>query len=321
MAKRYSYEEFKQIITELSECKVLTPPSDFKGASSKVLLQCPCGNEFQTDLSHFRNQNQRQCQTCGRRSSTAKARLSREDLDAKLAEFGCEYISGEYQNRRSKIEIRCSCGHNRHIAMNSVLYQSFSGLCGPCAIRRQHDGTRLSVEDVRILMAAKGLTLISTEYENAKTPLKLRCGCGQEFVSSYDLIQQKVKKPCCRVCSGRISSGEKAVATWLEENGFAYEREKTFPGCQGPYRQRYRFDFYIPEKNLCIEYDGQGHFKVVNYSGKLGQETLTRTLWDTQERDFLKDQFCAENGIDLIRISYDEINDIPEILRDKLIPR
>lgn len=321
MSKIYTFEDAKRIVRELSDCEILSAPDDFKGVTSKLRLKCGCGAEFTADLHHFRTQNQRQCPTCGRKQAASKVRITPEDLNSRLRALGCAYVSGAYENRRSKLTIRCSCGHLRTISMNSVLYaRNFSGLCKECSARKQHDTTRMDIEDVRILLATKGLTLLSDEYKNARTPLRLRCSCGREFSSCYDLLSQGAKKPCCRVCSSRVSSGERAVSDWLVSRGFRFEREKTFPGCRIGSRPL-RFDFYLPDENLCIEYDGQGHFQIVNYSGAGTEEHLTRVLWDTQERDLAKDRFCADNGIRILRISYDEFDQIPEILSDTLIPR
>ena len=321
MSKIYTFEDAKRIVSELSECEILSDRTEFKGVTSKLRLRCACGTEFTTDLHHFRSQNQRQCTVCGRRNAVRKTRISLDELNERLRSIGCEYVSGVYESRRSKLTIRCSCGHLRTIAMNSVLYaKNFSGLCEECSTRKQHDAYRMDIEDVRILLATKGLVLLSSEYVNARTPLRLRCSCGREFSSCYDLISQGAKRPCCRVCSSRVSSGEQAIADWLSGHGIRYEREKTFPGCRKGSRP-YRFDFFLPDENLCIEYDGQGHFQIVNYSGKDNKDTLTRVLWDTQERDLAKDRFCADSGIRILRISYDEYDRIPEILRDTLIPR
>lgn len=322
MSKIYTFEDAKRIITELSDCELLSTPEDFRGVTSKLQLRCACGNEFQVDLHHFRTQNQRQCPSCGRRNMTTKNQTPFEVICSRLESIGCKYVSGEYVNRRSKLTIRCTCGHLRTISMNSVFYakKPFSGLCKECSVRKQHDHSRMDIEDIRVLLAAKGLVLLSDEYENARTSLLMKCSCGREFRSCYDLLSRGGKRPCCRVCSNRISSGEQVIADWLVEHGVPYEREKTFPGCRTGSKP-FRFDFYLPDQNLCIEYDGQGHFQIVNYSGRETEEKLTRVLWDTQERDFRKDQFCADNGIDILRISYDEFNKIPQILSDKLIPR
>ena len=60
------------------------------------------------------------------------------------------------------------------------------------------------------------------------------------------------------------------------------------------------FDFYLPDYNLCIEYDGEQHFKPLKHFG--GEKDLT----ERQENDKIKTNYCLENKISLLRIRYDE---------------
>ena len=73
-----------------------------------------------------------------------------------------------------------------------------------------------------------------------------------------------------------------------------------------------RFDFYIRKLNLIIEYDGQQHFEPVEKFG--GQDAFKRT----QYRDDIKNKYCLENGINLIRIPYWDYKNIEKILDEKL---
>lgn len=50
-----------------------------------------------------------------------------------------------------------------------------------------------------------------------------------------------------------------------------------------------KFDFYLPDYNLCIEYQGQQHYIPVNYWG--GLEGLKRN----QEYDLLKKNYCRKS--------------------------
>lgn len=68
------------------------------------------------------------------------------------------------------------------------------------------------------------------------------------------------------------------------------------------------FDFYLPDYNTCIEYDGELHYKAVDYFG--GDDALS----NTKCRDEIKTQYCKENNIKLIRIPYWEFDNIEEIL-------
>ena len=72
------------------------------------------------------------------------------------------------------------------------------------------------------------------------------------------------------------------------------------------------FDFYLPEYNILIEYDGKQHF-ILNSFGK--------DMWhfvDIKIRDTVKNVYCENNNIELIRIPYWEFNDIENILKDRI---
>ena len=73
------------------------------------------------------------------------------------------------------------------------------------------------------------------------------------------------------------------------------------------------FDFYIENQNLLIEYDGEPHFKEVKYlGGKKGFQLR-------QKNDKIKNEYCLNNNINLLRISYNEIKDIPFILKNNIV--
>lgn len=60
-------------------------------------------------------------------------------------------------------------------------------------------------------------------------------------------------------------------------------------------------DYYIPRLKLALEYDGQQHFEFI----KFFHRTL-QGFTDSKKRDTLKDTWCRENGITLIRIPHDK---------------
>jgi hypothetical protein len=64
--------------------------------------------------------------------------------------------------------------------------------------------------------------------------------------------------------------------------------------------ERQRFDVYIPNLKLAIEYQGRQHYEPVPFFG--GQRGLEKT----QERDRRKADLCRENGVDLIYFHYTE---------------
>jgi very-short-patch-repair endonuclease len=100
-------------------------------------------------------------------------------------------------------------------------------------------------------------------------------------------------------------------------NKIKFVREKSFYDCTNISRVKKTikrcyslpFDFYIPNFNVCIEYDGAHHFKAV-----FSQESFE----NRKKLDKIKNQYCEENGIKLIRIPYTMKNDEiePYILKE-----
>jgi very-short-patch-repair endonuclease len=66
----------------------------------------------------------------------------------------------------------------------------------------------------------------------------------------------------------------------------------------GKSRRKLPFDFYLTDKKICIEYDGEQHYKPIEKFG--GDKSLNRV----KKNDELKNQYCNQNGIKLIRIPY-----------------
>ena len=74
-----------------------------------------------------------------------------------------------------------------------------------------------------------------------------------------------------------------------------------------------KFDFYLPKFNICIEYDGQQHFNPW-WNDKSGVE-----FENTQKRDEIKNQYCYNNNIKLIRVKFNNKKDLKDIITPHII--
>ena len=118
------------------------------------------------------------------------------------------------------------------------------------------------------------------------------------------------------------SHREQVIKSILQQLSIVYIKEKTFDGCVSPKGRKLRFDFYLPYLNTVLEIDGEQHYRPVpRFGGEEGYNYLI-------ECDNIKNQYCAENNINLIRIKYDaflhhEINVdyISDILKIKEVLR
>ena len=93
----------------------------------------------------------------------------------------------------------------------------------------------------------------------------------------------------------------------------------TFPDCK--YKNVLPFDFAILDKNnnpiLMIEYDGEQHYRPVNFGG-ISDEEARENLRLTKKRDKIKTDYCKKNNIHLLRISYNDFDKIEKILDSEL---
>lgn len=70
-------------------------------------------------------------------------------------------------------------------------------------------------------------------------------------------------------------------------------------------------DVYIPSRRICIEYQGEQHYKSIEHFG--GEESFIRR----KQRDEQKQKICKENNVELIEWRYDEpINEM--VLKRKI---
>lgn len=111
--------------------------------------------------------------------------------------------------------------------------------------------------------------------------------------------------------SNRKSFGERKIKEFLDQNSITYIREKKFKTCKNI--KELPFDFYLPDYKICIEYDGELHYRTSEIFG--GIESLEKI----RINDNIKSKWCFDNNIQLIRIPYRKKNKIFEILSTLMI--
>lgn len=99
-------------------------------------------------------------------------------------------------------------------------------------------------------------------------------------------------------CVGKCQSkGEKTVARALVELGYTPYHNVQKQGCSGASRPLpFDFGIIVNGRELLIEYDGEQHEQAIDFFG--GASKLEKI----ERYDQIKDQYCKENGIPLLRI-------------------
>ena len=170
-----------------------------------------------------------------------------------------------------------------------------------CGCRRRNAARMNGKKTIRDLTGKKfgKLTILydSGKRQDGHVVWHCICDCGNEI----DVCQNNIVRgmPSCG-CSK--SKGEIVISSILNNLKIKFDKEKIFKNCINPETNcPLRFDFYLPDYNCCIEYDGEQHFLIAGWNTK-------EKLKKTQYRDNIKTQYCKDNNIKLIRIPYTDFN-------------
>lgn len=178
--------------------------------------------------------------------------------------------------------------------------------CGKCAGRGL---TRDEMIDELNIIHDGKYDYTHSVFKTARDKVKITCKMHGDFMQ---LLFSHRKGSGCPSC--KSSKGEKAIQRFLVNNNIVYVRQKYFEGCKNPKTSKYLlFDFYLPEMNVCIEYDGEQHFKKgKQFCSSKGNQA---SLLNNQYRDSLKNKFCSKNKIPLLRIPYTKLKKIDSVLQ------
>ena len=238
---------------------------------------CPlCGKEFVNSLIQIASGH---TQSCG----------CSHELDLTNKKFGKLTVLYKTPNKKDKINNNfwhciCDCGVETDVRATDLN----NGKTQSCGCQLNLTGERFGH-----LTAIK---IYSKGNKNGSRKWLCKCDCGQQTIVTTGHLRSGHTKSC-----GCINSrGEELVGTTLSEMSIQYAKQKTFKECVNPKTGRLlRFDFYLPDYNICVEYDGEQHY----YYNDKGWNTKEK-LKMTRYRDNIKNKFCKENDIKLIRIPY-----------------
>lgn len=260
----------------------------------------PCGTEFDVTPNNFLRGSR--CPKC---YGTPK-RTPEEFVDEVYNLVGDEYkpISNYVSSSDKVTMIHIKCGYVYDVVAISFL----KGVrCPKCAGNK-----KLTTEEFKekVFKLVKDEYEVLDEYINSRTKIKFKHNeCGHIFKTVPNSFIQGSRCPSCM-----SSKGERAIINFLDKYKVNYKHDVPYGECS--YKQNLRFDFLIFDKDgnlkIICEFDGIQHFKPVDaFGGEIEFKEI-------QKRDNIKNDFCKENNIHLIRIPYWEFNNIYKILGKKL---
>ena len=250
-------------------------------------FQCDCGNEVDITSSALS-----QTKSCG----CAKRQASKAAFDLTGLVFGeLTVLEKDYTKKAANgsyyWRCKCSCGKETS--------------CRPSSLRSGHTKTcgDISHQTQKYLNQTFGyLTVIEYDHQKRtdKSHYQVKCLCDCGNIIHAQISNLKSGKQISCGCKAHLSKGEEKIKTILTKNNINFETQKTFNDLINPKTNcKLKFDFFLPDYNIIIEYNGEQHTQEIPYWG--GKEGLK----ERQERDEIKENwFLSHPEYTFIKISY-----------------
>lgn len=273
----------------------------YTNTHSKITFKHNCGNIFKMSPHNFLG-GQR-CPKCQHRSYAKTTEEFKQEL---FDLVGDEYeLISDYINTKTKVTLKHKvCGRSYSPNPTDFLYGGYR--CFHCYGNIKKTQTEFEHEVFE--QRGSEYSVIGT-YKNMATKIKMRHNtCGWEWdVLPRDFIGKHSGCPKCNQ-----SKGEIRIENYLIGNNFNYEPQKTYLGLVGLGNGLLSYDFYLPEENLLIEYQGHFHDGIAN-------DYVAQNLDYRKEHDRRKRQYAIDHNIKLLEIWYWDFDKIEDILESHLI--
>ena len=282
--------------------------SGFNNVDSPALFRClNCNNKFKmTPYNAYRRKRNscEHCKTINSKDISKREKFFLIKFKEKYPNNEFTYIQG-YMNLDSLAKFKCNnCGNNEYLITPSGILKKKSINCNKC--RTSHNIQTLKEYILDIEEKYPNMYNIDLEencnYKNSDSLIIIKCNkCNNKFKSNAKGFKYRGK---CSYCN--MTKLEKYVFSIIK-NYFSSEDidiQVSFDGLK--YKNSLKFDFYISKINLVIEVDGKQHYS----DGKNYSFGDKKEYEKTKLRDNIKNKYCLDNNIKLIRIKYDDNIDL-----------
>lgn len=255
--------------------------------SVKWICQCECGNLVEVAGDVLRRGLTVSC------GCFQKQKVIKDEIGHK---YGKLTVLRRAANRGHRAYWVCQCECGNIVEISGTNLRQGQQSCG-CGQIKNRIGNKYGK-----------LTVIKQKPNNM---WECQCDCG----NTVTIFGKYLDNGHVQSCGCIKSAGETKIKSILNELNIYFETQKSFETCRfEDTKALAKFDFYLPEYNCLIEYDGEQHF-LSKQSGWSNDIQLAYT----KNHDNFKNQWCYQNNIRLIRIPYTDFNQIDKNYIQNLI--
>jgi len=308
--KKLTINEFIQRANNIYKNKYDYSKSIYINNKTKLIIICPLHGKFkQSPNDHLDYHKCPKCSDISRRylqSSNTNEFISKAKL---IHGDKYDYSKTIYVNALTKVKIICS-KHGEFLQIPTThLCNHGCYFCGRDETIESRKSNLESFLKQSTIIHGNLYEYSKSTYTKSNVKIEIICRTHGSF---FQTPNNHLNGQGCPKCMA--SKGEVKIENLLKKFEIQFITEHKFNNCKNPEtNRRLPFDFYIPSKNLLIEYDGEQHFgygKCVN-----GRHITTKKEFEEMTfRDKIKTQYAKKNGIQLVRIKYTDFDKINVIL-------
>ena len=227
--------------------------------------------------------------------------LAEDVVRKRFAEKGFQIIDYTYKNNQTRMTCFDQDGYKVKVSLGSLSknvkqYKRFSLSCN-----LENFIYNANVYRKRYNIPSKVIDVKPSKIQHHISVLCV-CKCGNHFWCDFNLWRT-LQKVQCNTCTKRQSNLEYLTQQYLDSLGVKYIAEYRFEDCRDVYALP--FDFYLPDYRLCIEVDGEGHYSARFHETHTNDKAIQqKMLQKTQLHDAIKNKYCADNNITLLRLKH-----------------
>jgi hypothetical protein len=307
---------FKLLIEKFGKFLDFSKSEINRNRSIKTIVTCKQHGDFQINLFELlgRKHGCRKCANIKNVSYNNKIeKFKNIFIDRAKTHHNNKYDYSLVEYIKSDIPVTIICPLHGEFQQPPVDHLQNKG-CKKCGLEEMATYHRMEKADFisnSLKIHGKKYDYSAIEYKNCRTHVEIIC---KQHGSFFQKPRSHLEGHGCPKC--RESKGERKIRVWLESNNIEYEYQKMFHNCRSPKNRIMPFDFFLPAYNMCIEFDGELHFchGIIN-GHAFGEQDLKKA----QQHDMIKNSFCKQNNIKLLRIKYTKIKRIEKILTETLL--
>lgn len=210
--------------------------------------------------------------------------------------------TNERRNRQVVWKCQCECGNITYV-VGQALRDGHTQSCGCKNYESKNKKNLIGQKFGKLLVLQQN----QLKSKDRHILWDCQCDCGniRTVIGSKLLDGSVTQCQNCQLQDGfKKSNGEAQIEFLLRQNNLNFKKQYTFEDCLSPKNSKLLFDFAIFNTNnqliYLIEYDGIQHYKAIEYFG--GEKDFLYR----QKCDSIKNTYCKEHNIPLIRISYQQ---------------